>query len=77
VVEQAPGDVGLGLPFGRCYDGAMPPNFRVASAGARLTAVGVTHACLGVPKGYGVSLSRALAARNSELNPADMEYRQV
>jgi hypothetical protein len=77
VVENAPGDVVLGLPFRRRYDVAMPRNFLVAAAGAHQTAVGVTHACLGVPKGYGVSFPRALAARTSSHNPADMEYRQV
>jgi hypothetical protein len=77
VVEHAPGDVVLGLPFRRRYDVAMPPKFRVPSAGAHQTAVGVTHACLGVPKGYGVSFPRALAARYANHNPADMEYRQV
>jgi hypothetical protein len=77
VVEHAPGEVVLGLPFRRRYDVAMPPNFRVPSAGAHQTAVGVTHACLGVPKGYGVSFPRALAARYANQHPADMEYRQV
>jgi hypothetical protein len=52
VVEKAPGDGMLGLPFRCQYNVATPPNFCVASAGAHQTAVRVSHACLGVPKGY-------------------------
>jgi hypothetical protein len=55
----------------------MPPSFRVPSAGAHETAAGVTHACLRVPKGYGVSFPRALAARYANHKPADREIRQV
>jgi hypothetical protein len=77
VVEYASGDLVLGLPFQLRYDVAIPCTFRAASGGAHLTAVGLTHACLGVPKGYGASLSRAVAGRNSNHNTADMEYRQV
>ena len=77
VVEHAPGDVVLGLPFRRRYDVALPSKFRVPSAGTHQTAVGVTHACLGVPNGYGVSFPRALAARYSDERPANIAYRQV
>jgi hypothetical protein len=55
----------------------MPTHFREATAEAHQTAVGLTHACLGVPNGHGVSFPRSLANRYANQNPADMKYRQV
>ena len=77
VVEHAPGKIVLGLPFRRRYDVALPAKFRVPSAGTHRTAVGVTHACLGVPKGYGIQFPPALAARYVDKQPSETAYRQV
>ena len=77
VVEQAPGEMVLGLPFRRRYGVALPAKFRVPSAGTHQTAVGVTYACLGVSKGYGNEFPRALAARYADKQPSDIAYRQM
>ena len=55
----------------------LPAKFRVPSAGTHRTAEGVTHASLGVPKGYGIQFPRALAARYVDKQPSDTAYRQV
>jgi hypothetical protein len=77
VVPHAPGDIVLGLPFRRRYDIALPLKFKVPSAGVHQNGLGVTHTCLGVPKGYGVSFPRALEARHQTAHPSTVAFRQV
>ena len=76
VVDHAPGDIVLGLPFRRRYDVPTPYKFK-AKHSPNKQGMGVTHVNLGVPKGFGVSLPPGLSKRLEQSDPASVEYKQV
>ena len=76
VVDHAPGDIVLGLPFRRRYDVPAPLRFKLKVNSSK-QGMGVTHVTLGVPKGYGVSFPSGLAKSVTDSTPAEQSYRQV
>jgi hypothetical protein len=76
VVDSAPGDVVLGLPFRRRYD-VQAPYKVVANHKHDGQGLGVTHLTLGVPEGYGVSYPAQLAQKWADTEPAAKQYKQV
>jgi hypothetical protein len=76
VVDNAPGDIVLGLPFRRRYDVPTPHKFQ-AKHNPTQQGMGVTHMVLGVPKGFGVSLPPGISKRMEEADPSSVEYKQV
>ena len=78
VVDNASGDLVLGLPFRRRYDTALPFAFKPRQGPDHGQGLEVTHVCLGVPEGYGVSFpSRKLAERFEPKRPAEVSFKQV
>jgi hypothetical protein len=76
VVDNAPGDIVLGLSFRRSYDVPTPHKFQ-AKHNPTQQGMGVTHMVLGVPKGFGVSLPPGVSKRMGEADPSSVEYKQV
>ena len=78
LVDNAPGDIVLGLPFRRRYDAALPAGYKPRNAPAHGQGMGVTHICLGVPLGYGVSFpGRKFEQQVAPRKPHETEFKQV
>jgi hypothetical protein len=78
LVDNAPGDVVLGLPFRRRYDSAFPANFTPRDGHAHGQGLGVTHMCLGVPVGYAVKFpTRKMAEQSAPQSPEESAFKQI
>jgi hypothetical protein len=78
LVDHAPGDVVLGLSFWLRYDAAFPPRFKPRQGSMHGQGLGVTHVCLGVPPGFGVSFpSRAVAESHAPKRPEEVAFKQI
>jgi hypothetical protein len=76
LVDHAPGDTFLGLPFRRRYDTAFPLNFKPRDAQTHGQGLGVTHVCLRVPAGYGVTFpGRKMAEQFSPQSPEEVAFK--
>lgn len=71
LVNHAPAEVLLGLPFRRRYDMPFPAGYPAQQA------TGVTSMCLGVPPGYGLCFPKALRRRFVGQDPTRTGFCQI
>lgn len=71
LVNHAPAEVVMGMPFRRRYDMPFPAGYPAQQA------TGVTSMCLGVPPGHGLYFPKALRRRFVGQDPTRTDFCQI